>query len=69
MFRKQNFRQKKVFWYQNTILALFGPFQALFGPFFTLFNEEKTPFLALVCEIFTPISSLCLHLPLARLAG
>ena len=59
--------KKGIFGTKTLILARFGPFQAIFGPFLTLFNE-KTPFFALVGEIFPPISSLCIHFLLARLA-
>ena len=48
--------KKGIFGTKTLILALLGPFQALCGPFLTLFNE-KTPFLALVVEIFPSISS------------
>ena len=48
--------EKGIFGTKTLILALLGPFQALCGPFLTLFNE-KTPFLALVVEIFPSISS------------
>ena len=49
--------KKRCFGTKTLILALFGPFQALFGPFLTLINEKNNTFLALVGEIFPPISS------------
>ena len=69
IFCKQNVQAKKVFFATTTLSsALFSPFLALFGPFFTLINA-KVPYLAHVCEIFPPISPLCLHFLPSQMPG
>ena len=58
------FLQKKLFLVQNSFWSILDPILSIL----TLLNV-KTPLLALVDEIFPPISSLCLHFLPSQMPG